>query len=97
MNRKSITIDTPRCKGTTMNHFDEDECMKVLRDPKGFLRFRDYLKVVVACEILDFWMEVELLRNGNHHATTISPSTQSEEKVFRAVYIYHKYCRASST
>jgi len=66
---------------------DEDECITVLRDPKGCVQFRLYLKMVIACEILDFWIEIELFRNRE--------SMGNEERQ-KSLEIYHKYCRTSS-
>jgi len=66
---------------------DEDECINVLRDPKGCVQFRLYLKMVIACEILDFWIEIELFR---------ARESMGNEERQKSLQIYHKYCRPSS-
>jgi len=66
---------------------DEDECMMVLRDPKGCIQFRRYLKMVIASEILDFWIEIELFRQKEW---------MGNEEMIKSLQIYNKYCYSSS-
>jgi len=60
--------------------------LSVLRDPQGCKIFRSFLKSVIASEILDFWIAIELF----HDIEVI------EERVRVALAIYDKYCKASS-
>jgi len=61
--------------------------LEVLRDPVGCTLFRAFLKTVVASEVLDFWIEIELFR---------SLDVNDRERTAKAMFVFQKYCSPSS-